>query len=144
MERELQVSAQDSENVELKIAYFHRLYFLFILEKAPTFISDELHVFKMVSRYDNRRARITPYNPKMQFEYTRGTEIQEVSWIEEGQNLLKGAMRCLKGTENPPARVGLLDSSAFFWIPVIQEALQQRQVLYITNGISLLNPNQRA
>ena len=52
------------------MAYLRRLPFLLILEKALTFISDELDIFRMVSRYDNRRACITPYNSKMQFEYT--------------------------------------------------------------------------
>jgi hypothetical protein len=67
MERESHVSAQGSENVELKMAYFRRLPFLLILEKVLTFISDELDVFRMVSRYDNRRACIAPYNSKRQF-----------------------------------------------------------------------------
>ena len=58
------------------MAYCRRLHFLLILEKVLTFLSDELDVFRMVSRYDNRRACITPYNSKMQFEYTIGTEIQ--------------------------------------------------------------------
>jgi hypothetical protein len=64
---------------------------LLILEKVLTFISDELDVFRIVSRYDNRRACITPYNSKMQFEYTIATEIQEVSGTEEGR---KSTERC--------------------------------------------------
>lgn len=47
------------------MAYLRRLHFLLILEKSLTFLSDELDVFKMVSRYDNRRACIAPYNSKM-------------------------------------------------------------------------------
>ena len=58
---------------------------MLIFEKALTFIRDELDVFRMVSRYDNRRACITPYNSKVQFEYTMGTKIQEDSGIEEGK-----------------------------------------------------------
>jgi hypothetical protein len=73
MGREQEVSAQDPENVELKMAYSHRLRLLAILEKLLTFISDKLEIFRMVSRYDNRRACITPYNPKMQFVYTMAT-----------------------------------------------------------------------
>jgi hypothetical protein len=38
----------------------------------------------MVSRYDNRRACIAPYNSNIQFEYSMDREIQEVSRIEEG------------------------------------------------------------
>jgi hypothetical protein len=41
------ISAQHFENVELKMAYLQRLHFLFILEKALTFLSDELDIFKM-------------------------------------------------------------------------------------------------
>ena len=67
------------------MAYFHRLHSLLILEKVLTFISDELDVFRMVSRYDKRRACIAPYNSKMQFEYTTGTEIQEVLRTEEAR-----------------------------------------------------------
>ena len=66
------------------MVYFRRLYFLFILEKALTFMHDELDIFKMVSRYDNRRACITLYNSKVQFQYTIGTKIQEVSGTQEG------------------------------------------------------------
>ena len=55
------------------MAYFHRLHLLLILEKVLTFISDKLEVFRIVSRYDNRRTYITPYNPKMQFVYTMAT-----------------------------------------------------------------------
>jgi hypothetical protein len=55
------------------MAYVRRLYLLLILEKVLTFISDKLEVFRMVSRYDNRRACITPYNPKMHFVYTMAT-----------------------------------------------------------------------
>ena len=66
------------------MSYFRRLNFLLILEKALTFLSDELDIFRMVSRYDNRRACISPYNSKIQFEYSMGREIQEVSRIEEG------------------------------------------------------------
>ena len=55
------------------MAYSHRLHLLLILEKVLTFISDKLEVFRMVSRYDNRRTCITPYNPKMQFVYTMAT-----------------------------------------------------------------------
>jgi hypothetical protein len=61
------------------MAYFRRLHFLLILEKALTVISDEPDVFRVVSRYDNRRACIAPYKSKMQFEYTIGAERQEVS-----------------------------------------------------------------
>ena len=43
-----------------------------------TFISDELDVFSMVSLYDYRRSCIASYNYKMQFEYSMGTEIQEI------------------------------------------------------------------
>ncbi len=46
------------------MAYFRRLHFLLILEKVLTFISDELDVFRMFSRYDNIRACIAPYNSK--------------------------------------------------------------------------------
>src|SRR5713101_6168507 len=84
------------------MAYFRRLHFLLIFEKALTFLSDELDVFRMVSRYDNRRACITPYNSNMQFEYTIGTEIKEVSGTEEGRDLLKGAIGWTGGRENPP------------------------------------------
>ena len=65
MEREYQVSSQGSENVKLKVAYFPRLHFLLIGEKALAFISDEPDVFMMVRRYDNRRACIAPDNSKM-------------------------------------------------------------------------------
>jgi hypothetical protein len=58
---------------------------LLILEKALTFISDELDVFRMMSRYDNRRACIAPYNSKMQFEHVIDMEIQEVSRTEQGR-----------------------------------------------------------
>ena len=58
------------------MAYFRRLHLLLILEKVLTFISDKLDVFRMVSRYDNRRACIAPYNSKMQFVYTMATCIQ--------------------------------------------------------------------
>ena len=44
------------------MAYFRRPHLLVILEKVLTFISDKLEVFRMVSRYDNGRACITPYN----------------------------------------------------------------------------------
>ena len=40
------------------------------------FISDELDIFRMVSRYNYRRACIAPYKSKKQFEYTIATEIQ--------------------------------------------------------------------
>ena len=82
------------------MAYFRRLHFLLILAKALTFISDELDVFKMVSRYDNRRACIAPYNSKMQFEYTMGTEIQEVLGTGDGREFTE---RCnsLKGEFMP-------------------------------------------
>ena len=65
------------------MAYLRRLNFLLILEKALTCISDELDVFRMVSRYDKRRAYIAPYNSLVQFEYTTATEIYEVSRPEE-------------------------------------------------------------
>ena len=65
------------------MAYFRRLHFLLIFEKALTFLRNELDVFSMVRRYGNRRACIAPYNPKMPFEYTIGTEIQEVSRTEQ-------------------------------------------------------------
>jgi len=65
------------------MTYFHRLHFLLILEKALTCISDELDVFRMVSRCDKRRACIVPYNSLVQFEYTTATEIHEVSRPEE-------------------------------------------------------------
>jgi hypothetical protein len=55
------------------MAYFRRPHLLVILEKVLTFISDKLEVFRMVSRYDNGRACITPYNPKMQFVYPVAT-----------------------------------------------------------------------
>jgi hypothetical protein len=58
------------------MAYFRRPHLLVILEKVLTFISDKLEVFRMVSRYDNGRACITPYNPKMPFVYTVATCIQ--------------------------------------------------------------------
>jgi hypothetical protein len=79
------------------MAYVRRLHFLLILEKVLTFISDELDVFRIVSRYDNRRACITPYNSKMQFEYTTGTEIQEVSRIEEGTEFTERCNSMYKG-----------------------------------------------
>jgi hypothetical protein len=65
------------------MAYFRRLYFLLILEKVLTFISGKLEVSRMVSRYDNRRACITPYNPKMQFVYTMATCIQNLMFKVE-------------------------------------------------------------
>src|SRR6266852_3352647 len=67
------------------MAYLCRLNFLLILEKALTCISDELDVFRMVSRCDMRRACIVPYNSLVQFEYTTATEIQEVLKTEEGR-----------------------------------------------------------
>jgi hypothetical protein len=54
---------------------------LLILEKALTFISDELDIFRMVSRYDNRRACVEPYNSKVQFTYTMTAQILEVSGV---------------------------------------------------------------
>jgi len=58
---------------------------LLIFEKALTFIRDQLDVFRMVRRYDNRRACIAPYNSKMQFEYTMGREMLEGLGTEEGR-----------------------------------------------------------
>jgi hypothetical protein len=58
------------------MAYSRRLHLLLILEKVLTFISDKLEVFRIGSRYDNRRTCITPYNPKMPFVYTMATCIQ--------------------------------------------------------------------
>ena len=82
-------------SMSLRRPFIHAIeghhHFLLILEKALTFISDQLDVFRIVSRYDNRRACITPYNSKMQFEYTIATEIQEVSGTEEGR---KSTERC--------------------------------------------------
>jgi hypothetical protein len=43
------------------MAYLRRLHFLLILEKALTVISDELDIFRVVSRYANRKACIAPY-----------------------------------------------------------------------------------
>jgi hypothetical protein len=57
--------------------------FLLILEKALTFINDELDVFRIVSRYNNRRSCIVPYKSKMQFEYPMDPSIQEVSGTEQ-------------------------------------------------------------
>jgi hypothetical protein len=54
----------------------------------------------MVSRYDNRRACIAPYNSKTQFEYTMGTEIQEVLGTEEGREFGRNEM------DQPPVRIG--------------------------------------
>jgi hypothetical protein len=73
------------------MAYVRRLHFLLILEKALTFISDELDVFRMMSRYDNRRAYTTPYNSMMQFEYSMGREIggaeftERCNWMDKGE-----------------------------------------------------------
>jgi hypothetical protein len=67
------------------MAYFCKLPFLLILEKVLTFLSDELDVFRMVSRYDNRRACIARYNSKMQFEYSMSREIKEVLGTKEGR-----------------------------------------------------------
>ena len=73
------------------MAYFRRLHFLLILEKVLIFISDELDVSRIVSRYDNIRACIAPYNSKRQFGYSMGTEIQEVlGAVEE----MKWTERC--------------------------------------------------
>ena len=70
---------------------------MLILEKALTFLSDELDVFRMVSRYDNRRVCIAPYNSKNQFEYTMGTEIQEVSGTEERRECTERCNSMYKG-----------------------------------------------
>jgi hypothetical protein len=43
---------------------------LLIVEKALTFISGYLDVFRTLSRYDNRRPCIVPCKSKMQFEHT--------------------------------------------------------------------------
>ncbi len=59
----------------------------------------------MVSRYDNRRACIAPYNSKIQFEYSMGREIQEVLGIEEGRECTVRCDWMDKGEKNPPARV---------------------------------------
>jgi hypothetical protein len=64
---------------------------LLILEKALTFLSDELNVFRIVRRYDNRRACIVSYNSKVQLEYTTVTCIQEV-WGSEKE---RGSLRFL-------------------------------------------------
>jgi hypothetical protein len=62
---------------------------LLILEKALTFISDELDISRTVSSYDNRRACIAPYNSKVQLEYTTVTCIQEVLGAEKERGSLK-------------------------------------------------------
>jgi hypothetical protein len=66
MERKYQVVVQGSENIELKVAYFARPHFLLIGETALAFISDALDAFRVVRRYDNRRACIAPDNSKTQ------------------------------------------------------------------------------
>src|SRR5215475_3860461 len=66
MESKYHVFAQDSENVELKIAYFPRLPFLLLGETALACISDTLDMFRVVSRYDIRRACMASDNSKMQ------------------------------------------------------------------------------
>ena len=45
--------------------------------------NDSLDDFRIVSRYNSRRACITPYNSKRQFECTIRTEIQEVSTFHQ-------------------------------------------------------------
>jgi hypothetical protein len=77
-----------------------------------TFISDELDVFRMVSRYDDIRACIAPYNSKIQFEYSMGREIQEVSGAAEG---MKFTERC----DSPPCS-GLSDSIGVRPHPIIR------------------------
>jgi hypothetical protein len=74
MERECQISSQDSENVELKMTYFRGLPFLLIIEKVLTFISDDLDVFRMVSRHNNRRSCIAPDNSKLDVSDHRGSK----------------------------------------------------------------------
>ena len=54
------------------MAYLRRLHFVLILEKALPFLGDELNVFRMVSRYNNRRACIASKSYKVQFVYTMG------------------------------------------------------------------------
>jgi hypothetical protein len=52
---------------------------LLILDKALTFISDELDIFRVASRYDNRRVYIAPYKSKIQLEYVMTTCIHSKS-----------------------------------------------------------------
>jgi hypothetical protein len=66
---------------------------LLILDKALTFISDELDIFRMASRYDNRRVCIAPYNSKMQLEYAMTTCIQEVLGTREGREVTAPGQR---------------------------------------------------
>src|SRR6266487_1374652 len=88
------------------MAYVRRLHFLLILEKALTFISDELDVFRMVSRYDNRRSYTTPYNSIMQFEYSMGREIGRAEFTERCNWMDKGERKpaCSGGTAVRPKR----------------------------------------
>jgi len=51
---------------------------LLIFEKVLTFISGELDVFRMLSRYDNRIPCIAPCKSKMPFAHIMGTEMPEV------------------------------------------------------------------
>ena len=69
----------------------------------------------MVSRYDNRRACIAPYNSKIQFEYTTATEIHEVSRIEEGRECTERCnwmKACAKGA------VSLRQGKSFRLVPL--------------------------
>ena len=79
---------------------------MLILEKALPFISDELDVFRMVSRYDNRRACITLYNSKIRFEYSMGREIGRAEFTERCNWMDKGERKpaCSGGTAVRPKR----------------------------------------
>ena len=69
------------------------------------FISDSLDVFRMVSRYDNRRACIALYNSKMQFEYTTAMAIHGVLRTEEGRECT-GRCDSMETGERKPACSG--------------------------------------
>jgi hypothetical protein len=62
----------------------------------------------MVSRYDNRRACITLYNSKVQFQYTTGTKIQEVSGTQEGAEFTERCNAIFERVESFVNRSNLL------------------------------------
>ena len=80
--------------------------FLLIFEKVLTFISGELDVFRMLSRYDNRRPCIVPCKSKMQFAHTMGTEIQEVLGTGEGRGYTERCNWMDRGERKPACSGG--------------------------------------
>jgi hypothetical protein len=70
---------------------------LLIAETAFAFISNELDVCRVVSRYDNRRACIAPDNSKMLCAVYQRYGNKEVLRIEQGREFTEGCNAMHKG-----------------------------------------------